>query len=360
METIVFGSGLETIARSAFSCCTSLRQIELGSDLVTIGTDAFSSCESLTSITLPETVATMGPSAFAGCSALASISIPDGVKSIEESTFRSCDRLETVILGSGVEVIKDDAFMFCHALDSIDIPDGVRSIGGSAFSLCNKLETVILGSGVETIGDNAFEYCEKLTRITSRAMVPPVCGTGCFTDIDISKCTLNVPEEAEEAYKTADVWKDFFNSGPEPEDKLITSDTRETGDAEYRTVTVKAGADARMPVWTVGENSVSAQTLDIEIAADAATPEIALSGSGTITAETISVNRAVKAGEWAFMSLPFAIDIANVTVGGTAAVIDGNIRFLVYDGAKRASTSVEQFSGTGWVAKESGTAMSRR
>ena len=142
---------------------------------------------------------------------------------------------------------------------------------------------------------------------------------------------------------------------PVPEDKLITSDTRETGDAAYRTVTVKAGADARMPVWTVGENTVSAQSLDIEIAADAATPEIALGGSGTITTGTISVKRVVKAGEWAFMSLPFAIDIAGVAVSGGAAVIDGNIRFLVYDGAQRANTSVEGYTKSGWTEKASGT-----
>ena len=57
------------------------------------------------------------------------------------------------------------------------------------------------------------------------------------------------------------------------------------------------------------------------------------------------------------MSLPFAITVDNgsIQVGGEAAVINDNIKFLVYDGALRASSSLELFSGSGWTAKKSGT-----
>ena len=148
-------------------------------------------------------------------------------------------------------------------------------------------------------------------------------------------------------------------NGTEPpvptEDKEVTADTRETGDAAYRTVTVKAGSDARMPVWTVGENTVSAQSLDIEIAADATTPEIALSGSGTIEASTIRVVRAITADVWALMALPFDFDLADVTVNGAAAQYGSNIRIMEYDGGKRADGSVEGYTMSGWTEKTSGT-----
>ena len=142
------------------------------------------------------------------------------------------------------------------------------------------------------------------------------------------------------------------------EDKEVTADDAETGDAAYLTVTVKADdATAAAPVWSIGANTVTAQALNIEVAADATTPEISISDGGSITADRISVKRTVKADEWAFMSLPFAITVDNgsIQVGGAAAVINDNIKFLVYDGALRASSSLELFSGSGWTAKESGT-----
>ena len=142
------------------------------------------------------------------------------------------------------------------------------------------------------------------------------------------------------------------------EDKEVTVSESETGDAAYLTVTVKADdATAAAPVWSIGTNTVTAQALNIEVAADATTPEISISDGGSITADRISVKRTVKADEWAFMSLPFAITVDNgsIQVGAEAAEINDNIKFLVYDGALRASSSIELFSGSGWVAKESGT-----
>ena len=142
------------------------------------------------------------------------------------------------------------------------------------------------------------------------------------------------------------------------EDKEVTVSESETGDAAYLTVTVKADdATAAAPVWSIGTNTVTAQALNIEVAADATTPEISISDGGSITADQISVKRTVKADEWAFMSLPFAITVDNssIQVGAEAAVINDNIKFLVYDGALRASSSLELFSGSGWTAKESGT-----
>ena len=141
------------------------------------------------------------------------------------------------------------------------------------------------------------------------------------------------------------------------EDKEVTADDAETGDAAYVNVAVTALAGTQAPTWTIGGYAISAQALNIEVAADATTPEISISDGGSITADQISVKRTVKADEWAFMSLPFAITVDNgsIQVGGAAAVINDNIKFLVYDGALRASSSIELFSGSGWTAKESGT-----
>ena len=146
---------------------------------------------------------------FSNCSGLTSVDIPDGVVSIGNSAFLGCSSLVSIDIPDGVVSIGDYAFTECSSLTSVDIPDGVTSLGDGAFSYCSGLESVTLGSRVETIGEYAFYGCDNLAVIDCRAVLPPVCQTStCFGDI--SNCTLSVPEGAEEAYKTADVWKEFF------------------------------------------------------------------------------------------------------------------------------------------------------
>ena len=156
------------------------------------------------------TVTEVGSSAFYDCRGLTSVDIPDGVVSIGGSAFSYCSSLTSVNIPDGVTSIGHETFYYCSSLTSVNIPDGVVSIGDNAFAYCRGLKSVTLGSGVGTIGDYAFAYCSSLTEITSRAVVPPVCVPSSFDGVDKTACTLNVPEGAEEAYKTADVWKEFL------------------------------------------------------------------------------------------------------------------------------------------------------
>ena len=42
-----------------------------------------------------------------------------------------------------------------------------------------------------------------------RAEVPPVCADDTFQGANVSNCKLYVPENSVEAYKKANIWKDF-------------------------------------------------------------------------------------------------------------------------------------------------------
>ena len=203
-------AGVTSIGYGTFSGCSSLASIDIPDGVISIGERAFSNCSSLESVTLSRGLETIGYEAFSGCSNLAVVTIPETVTTIETGVFADCNSLASVDIPDKVNSIADYTFYYCSSLASVDIPDGVTSIGDYAFSGCSGLESVTLGSGVETIGDCAFSDCSSLAEITCRATVPPVCGERCFDDVDISNCTLSVPEVAEEAYKTADVWKEFF------------------------------------------------------------------------------------------------------------------------------------------------------
>ena len=124
----------------------------------------------------------------------------------------------------------------------------------------------------------------------------------------------------------------------------VTTDSKEeTADASYTNVNVANGN-----VWDVQANTITADKVAVKVEADGTTPEIKIEDGGQITA-VLEVSRVVEKEKWALMSLPFAVDLANVTVDGAPAVKDSNIKVLVYNASYRAANSVENWTKSGWV-----------
>ena len=124
--------------------------------------------------------------------------------------FCNCSSLTSVTLGNSVTTIGGDAFGLCSSLTSVTIPNSVTTIGSEAFNGCTNLQKVNIGNSVEIIGTSAFENCTSITQISSEAVVPPICDSDVFNDINKSKCKLIVPKNSLDAYKQADQWKDFL------------------------------------------------------------------------------------------------------------------------------------------------------
>ena len=78
LESVTFGenSQLETIADSAFNCCSSLTRITIPDSVTSIEKYAFYCCRSLESITIPTGVNSIGAYAFSGCTSLTSVFLP--------------------------------------------------------------------------------------------------------------------------------------------------------------------------------------------------------------------------------------------------------------------------------------------
>lgn len=154
------------------------------------------------------TVTTIGDMAFLECSTLNTIELPNTIKYIGISAFNASG-LTQIVIPAGIENIAYSAFAYCESLIFAKIPDGITLVPEFVFSSCSSLTTIEIGSDVETIGMMAFASSNAITEFTCYALVPPKCGMMAFANSIFANATLNVPEESVEAYKNADVWKDF-------------------------------------------------------------------------------------------------------------------------------------------------------
>ena len=127
-------------------------------------------------------------------------------------------------------------------------------------------------------------------------------------------------------------------------DVVVTEeDKEETADAIYANVTV-----ASDKVWTINDNEITADKVSVAVSVEGEASEVKIQDGGQVKA-ALEVNRIVKKGQWAMMSMPFAVDLDNVTVNGVAAQNNVNIKVMVYDAAKRADESIELWTKSGWV-----------
>ena len=183
----------EEIKSSAFRNCSNLTKVDLPK-VTTIGGSAFEGT-GLKDITLPATEE-IGYSAFENCSNLTKVDLPK-VTTIESSAFKGTG-LEEITLPTTKE-IENYAFQNCSNLTKVDLPK-VTTIGESAFE-GTGLEEITLPATITSIEKYAFNGFDHVTINSTK--VPSLSGS-----LGENTVVL-VPEEALNAYKTADVWKDF-------------------------------------------------------------------------------------------------------------------------------------------------------
>lgn len=266
VENVVLGDNVLTIEYGAFAGST-LKNIVFDNSLKEISAFAFNYCEQLTDVVFPESLEFIGNDAFAQAYNLSSVKFNDGLKAIEHSAFRNtslkevilpknltrmgggpndwdygnmfleCTSLEHVVLPEKLEYLCPGAFGGCTNLKSIFIPDNITIIGERAFensglteflggngietiaygvfSDCKSLETVNLGPKMKSIMYNAFYGCDKIKTINSRSLEAPTLetydGETAFEKLVYVNANLYIPSEAEESYKSAPEWKDFWN-----------------------------------------------------------------------------------------------------------------------------------------------------
>ena len=92
-------------------------------------------------------------------------------------------------------------------------------------------------NSVTSIGEWAFESCSGLTKIYSLNTTPPTADTSTFNNDQYENVNLFVPQEALEAYQTAEVWKEFKNlHGIDDDISTAVRQTRNDNGTESSTI----------------------------------------------------------------------------------------------------------------------------
>lgn len=139
---------------------------------------------SVTNAGITYTVTSIGNGSFFENTGLTSLVMPNTVVSIGYGAFRNSTGLKSIKLSNSLKSIVGYAF-FNTAITTISIPASVTSINPYAFGQ-NSLTSVI---------------CDGVTPLTINA--------GVFYNVNQSICSLTVPAGSVDAYKAADVWKNF-------------------------------------------------------------------------------------------------------------------------------------------------------
>lgn len=180
---------VESVQDYSFSNC-GITNITITDDFE-LEEGAFKDCKSLKTITLPSELSKIDANVFCGCAALAEIALPESLVSVGQRAFEGCTSLRSITLPSECVAIASDAFKGCTSLSMADIP-----------------------SHVAAIGMRAFMDCTNLTMVVCRVAEPISIDASVFGGVPMERAELIVPQENVAAYKSAPVWRDFYECFP--------------------------------------------------------------------------------------------------------------------------------------------------
>lgn len=229
LNDIVFPASTTNIGKNAFYQCP-LKQIKLPASLISIDDGAFSKNIQLSIVEFSgcTQLQSLGGGAFSCNSNLENVNLSPciSLRTIGNGAFSGYihqngavihpapalvpSGLKKITLPLSLEKLNPSAFYDCMELQQINLENCtlLESIGSQAFAYCEKLEHIILPVSLAEIGSYAYMECTGITSITSKSPTPPV-AVNAFGELDVSKITLNIPNETKSKYMFAPTWEDF-------------------------------------------------------------------------------------------------------------------------------------------------------
>lgn len=183
------------IDEDCFYECAALKSVTIPEGITALPYFAFQGCTALEKVILPSTLIHIGSSCFDSCRSLKSINLPEGITRLPMSCFYGCESITEVVIPSHITKLGSYCFMGCTGLKTIDLHEDITALGKGCFASCNNVKTLICRIKTPLPIDSLF-----ISNYKDDATEP--------TDFK-SDCVLYVPAESLDAYKTADIWKQF-------------------------------------------------------------------------------------------------------------------------------------------------------
>ena len=234
-KKIITGNGLTTINMHAFEN-SSAEELVMGDNLEKISDFAFKNCKKLKKLTLSPRLERIGLDPFPGgitevyspsAEVIAFLKVDDDIyhgylgSSLGDSYELYIDNIPVEDLE--IKALKPDLGNCCfegvNNVKSICLDEGIKSAGYNSFSYCKSLKSLTFPATFEKISTN-FWGCPSLESITFKNPVPPALIGNPFAfydeiDEDVTaNCTLYVPEESVDLYKSDWIWGQFQNILP--------------------------------------------------------------------------------------------------------------------------------------------------
>ena len=209
-EKIALPEGLRSLGIQAFIGCIYLKEIVIP-DSVEVHPYAFYECTGLEKVTFPEDLQIIHPGLFTGCTSLKSVELPKNLIALENELFNGCSALEEIDFPETLECIGNWVFRGT-SLKKADLSHtSLRNIISEAFADNASLTEVRLPATCNFVGAKAFAGCDNICVVEVLATEPPTAEAEAFQSPVTEQATLIVPEGSEQAYRNAEVWKEFKN-----------------------------------------------------------------------------------------------------------------------------------------------------
>ena len=199
-----------TIEPEAFRECNSLREVSIPRS-ANISSYTFHFCSALEKATFPKDLQVIHSGQFAGCTSLKSVTLPENLIALENEIFDGCSALEEIDFPETLECIGNWVFRGT-SLKKADLSHtSLRNIIWEAFADNASLTEVRLPATCNFVGAKAFAGCDNICVVEVLATEPPTAEAEAFQSPVTEQATLIVPEGSEQAYRNAEVWKEFKN-----------------------------------------------------------------------------------------------------------------------------------------------------
>lgn len=189
------GNGASTYSTGAFRGCTALQEVKNVDVVNNIGLFAFYGCTSLSHLSLSPNVGEIGGNAFQNTALQWDVLRLDRLTSLGGNAFNGC-AINTLLIGLK---LPQDA--------TISLPNGSSSAGTQNFGKKDALKRIVFSANLKVLPISSFANYSALLRAVFLSVTPPTANNS--ASFGGTSCTIYVPDEAVDAYKTANNWTGF-------------------------------------------------------------------------------------------------------------------------------------------------------